>query len=245
MSQNRHNKARYLPSRLIRSSGLFDVYGIRIMLALTLSLSVILVLVNLPLYNPPPRIGWRLVLPDEMLTLEQLGLEILSKASPISPSLIEETSGQSGDGEDKLNSDASLLPSESLTDNTPELDSRRSAIDKLDARLAVFDFAEEMPQIVGGVGAYYINIEYPEAAAKAGIEGRLTLDFIVEPDGRTTNIRVTQPLHPLCDSAAVRALRVTRFVPGTNKGEKVRVRMRLPVRFQLIDRPPLNLPGES
>ncbi len=101
--------------------------------------------------------------------------------------------------------------------------------------MPVLDFVEEMPQVRGGLAAYYIHIEYPAEAKLRGIQGRLILGFVVEPDGTTSNVHIMDGLHPLCDSAAVRALRRTTFIPGQHQGKAKRVRMRLPVRFVLID----------
>jgi len=101
--------------------------------------------------------------------------------------------------------------------------------------LPVLDFADEMPQISGGLQAYYLHIEYPEEAKRRGIEGRLVLGFIVESTGTTSDVRILESLHPLCDSAAVHALRNTAFIPGEHGGRPRRIRMRLPVRFMLID----------
>lgn len=99
----------------------------------------------------------------------------------------------------------------------------------------VLEMAEQRPEISGGLSAYYLNIKYPEAAIKAQIEGRLILAFVVETNGQVSDIQLLRSLHPLCDSAAVQALRDTRFIPGEQNGHKVRVRMRLPVQFKLLD----------
>ena len=103
----------------------------------------------------------------------------------------------------------------------------------------ILEYAEIMPEIPGGIGAYYILIEYPEEAISRGLEGSLSLIFTVNQDGTTSEIQVERSLHALLDSAAVQALRRTRFIPGRHHGETARVRMRLPVRFQLIQ------PGDS
>ena len=104
----------------------------------------------------------------------------------------------------------------------------------MQARETVYEFAQDPPSIRGGLGAYYINIEYPPEAVEQEIEGRLVLRFVVGTDGRARDILVTESLHPLCDSAAVRALRQTTFAPGRQDGKKVSVRMQLPVRFRLV-----------
>lgn len=101
----------------------------------------------------------------------------------------------------------------------------------------VLNTAETMPAVKGGLSNYYLRIDYPEAAVRQNIQGRLTLDFYVTQDGNPRNIRLYEPLHPLLDSAAVRALRKTLFIPGRQNGRPVAVRMRLPVRFQLVERP--------
>lgn len=105
---------------------------------------------------------------------------------------------------------------------------------KLEKLAPILDFAEEAPELVGGLPGLYLHIRYPQAAIDRGIQGQLVLRFVVEPDGRVSEIVVEKPLHPLCDSAAVRALREVAFMPGRHNGEAARVRMRLPVRFRLV-----------
>jgi TonB family protein len=95
------------------------------------------------------------------------------------------------------------------------------------------------PVLVGGQRSLYLKIRYPAEARNRGIQGRVMLDFVVEASGDVRGIRVAQSLHPLCDSSAVQALRQTRFVPGHVGGEPVAVRMRLPIRFRLVDSPPV------
>lgn len=56
----------------------------------------------------------------------------------------------------------------------------------------VFVIAEEMPRFPGGDAAYnqYIahHVRYPKAASENGVEGTVKVQFIVEPDGRITNV---------------------------------------------------------
>ncbi|MDX1530282.1 MAG: energy transducer TonB [Rhodothermales bacterium] len=116
----------------------------------------------------------------------------------------------------------------------PEEEPPPPEMEKVEVRGPILEFAERSPELVGGLGSLYLRIQYPEAAIAAGVQGQLILRFVVEPDGRPSQIEVEKALHPLCDSAAVRALREVAFVPGRQNGEAVRVRMRLPVRFQLV-----------
>lgn len=175
-------------------------------------------------------VGWYVVQPTETITVnlvENQDGSVRPESGP--PITIFEDADQSNPTgeEDVADETAGFAPDELAARRPP-------AVERIRGR-RIFDAAQTMPHIVGGIGAYYIHIEYPEEALMAGIEGRLMLSFIVEPDGRTSGIDVIRPLHPACDSAAVRALRQTRFVPGRQNGERVPVRMHLPVRFRLVD----------
>jgi TonB family protein len=78
-----------------------------------------------------------------------------------------------------------------------------------------------------------IRIRYPIAAQRRSIEGLVLLHFFIELDGRVQQIQVAQAAHPSLDSAAVRAIRRTRFVPGEKNGDRIRTHIQLPVRFVL------------
>ena len=136
-----------------------------------------------------------------------------------------------------------MIPTHSRTALKPQKDSTKISIEdsvpnirplRPTTTVPVLKHAEIMPKIRGGLGAYYILIDYPEKAISQGIEGSLVLTFTVNKDGSTSNIVVSKPLHALLDSAAVKALRQAHFIPGQNLGESVRVQMRLPVRFKLV-----------
>jgi TonB family protein len=99
--------------------------------------------------------------------------------------------------------------------------------------LAALETTDRHPEIKGGAGALYLQIHYPKAARRQGIEGRLELEFTVDREGKVHAIEVAKSLHPLCDSAAVDALRSVEFRPAMHQGTPIPVRMKLPIRFQL------------
>ena len=205
----------------------------RMMASLAASLLVIVLCFHLPLDVPPDRIGWRIA-PH----VQQPMLDVID----IKPKPSDEGAGvpitEFGVNEEEVEvaEDETIAEDEEVEGEPEALPNPITPppLEKLKARPAL-DYAEQMPDIAGGMGAYYIHIDYPEEAIDQGIEGRLVLAFVVEPDGKPTEIVVLRPLHPLCDSAAVDALRKTRFIPGKQNGRVVRVRMRLPVRFRLVD----------
>lgn len=102
----------------------------------------------------------------------------------------------------------------------------------------VFDVVEVMPQFPGGQIAMlkYImeNIKYPEQAMKEGIQGRVTVRFIVEKDGSISDVRPVLSVHPLLNKEAVRVVKsMPKWSPGKQNGKPVRVRFNVPVMFKL------------
>lgn len=76
------------------------------------------------------------------------------------------------------------------------------------------------------------NLKFPEAAKKSGVEGRVVTSFIVEADGRLTNIKVVQDIGSGCGDAAVAVLKaMPNWVPGLKDGNAVAVEMKLPFMF--------------
>lgn len=96
-----------------------------------------------------------------------------------------------------------------------------------------FIAVEQMPELIGGLAALQRNIKYPEMARRAGIEGRVVVQFIVNEDGSIEDPRVIRGIGGGCDEEAVRAVRQAKFSPGRQRGEPVRVQYSLPVIFQL------------
>ena len=102
----------------------------------------------------------------------------------------------------------------------------------------VYDVVEVMPQYPGGQIAMlkYImeNIKYPKQIMEEGIQGRVTVSFIVEKDGRVSNVRLLRSVQPSLDKEAIRVVKsMPKWSPGKQKGKPVRVRFNLPVMFKL------------
>ncbi|MBF1573914.1 MAG: energy transducer TonB [Prevotella salivae] len=102
----------------------------------------------------------------------------------------------------------------------------------------VFDVVEVMPQFPGGQIAMlqYLmkNIKYPEQAMKEGIQGRVTVRFIVEKDGSISDVKPVLSVHPLLNKEAVRVVKsMPKWSPGKQNGKPVRVRFNVPVMFKL------------
>lgn len=99
----------------------------------------------------------------------------------------------------------------------------------------VFVMVEHMPKLKGGLKSIQKEIKYPNMARKAGIEGRVYVQFVVTPKGNVENAKVVRGIGGGCDKEALRVVRDANFRPGMQRGNPVPVRMSLPVVFQLQD----------
>lgn len=80
----------------------------------------------------------------------------------------------------------------------------------------------------------YQYLRYPEEAVKNGIQGRVMVDFVIEKDGRVTDVRVVKGVSPSLDAEAVKAVSASpKWKPGKVDGQKVRASITLPVEFIL------------
>ena len=102
----------------------------------------------------------------------------------------------------------------------------------------VFEVVENMPEFPGGMGGLmqYLskNIKYPVEAQKAGIQGRVIMQVIIDENGNVTNPKVTQPVDPLLDTEAIRVTAsMPKWKPGTQRGMPVNVKYTFPIVFRL------------
>jgi TonB family protein len=92
---------------------------------------------------------------------------------------------------------------------------------------------EEMPKLKGGLNSIQSQLKYPEMAVKAGIEGTVNVDFIVDKNGNVENPQILRGIGGGCDEEALRVVKKAKFEPAMHKGELVRVKYSVPIRFQL------------
>lgn len=104
----------------------------------------------------------------------------------------------------------------------------------------VYDYAAltTPPSFPGGMANFYTfiakSVKYPEEALKNNVQGKVFLSYIVEIDGRLTDIKVIRALGSGLDEEAVRVLKSSpKWVPGYNGKNPVRVQYSLPIGFTL------------
>ena len=101
-----------------------------------------------------------------------------------------------------------------------------------------FDVVEEMPQFPGGAPELMkflsMTVKYPEAAEKAGTQGRVIASFIVEKDGSISGAKVVKNVSEELDAEALRVINaMPNWTPGKQKGQAVRVKYTIPISFRL------------
>jgi len=102
----------------------------------------------------------------------------------------------------------------------------------------IFQIVEEMPSYPGGEKALleYVakNIKYPQIARETGIQGRVFVGFVVEPDGSVSNVKILRGIGGGCDEEAMRVIKsLAKWKPGKQRGKAVRVSYQIPVVFKL------------
>ncbi|WP_338812256.1 energy transducer TonB [Bernardetia sp. Wsw4-3y2] len=90
----------------------------------------------------------------------------------------------------------------------------------------------------GGMDGFYKyvskNMVYPEEAKKMKIEGRVFVVFVVDKEGKITNIQTVRGIGGGCDEEAERLLRECQnWIPAKQRGNPVKVRMNIPIMFKL------------
>lgn len=80
----------------------------------------------------------------------------------------------------------------------------------------------------------YQYIKYPESAVMNGVQGRVMVEFIIDRDGKVTDVRVVKGVSDELDAEAVKVVSASpKWKPGRVKGNKVRTSITIPVEFKL------------
>ena len=105
----------------------------------------------------------------------------------------------------------------------------------------VFDFhvVEQKPSFNGGDANEFSkwvnkNLDYPEIAKENGVQGKVILQFTVNPDGSVSNVKVLRGVDSSLDKEAVRVVsKSPKWKPGKQRDRAVKVTYTFPVIFQL------------
>jgi TonB family protein len=80
----------------------------------------------------------------------------------------------------------------------------------------------------------YQYLKYPSAALQHGIQGTVMVEFIIEKDGKISNVRVAKGVSEELDAEALKVVQASpKWKPGKVSGNKVRSSVTVPVEFRL------------
>lgn len=99
----------------------------------------------------------------------------------------------------------------------------------------IFQYVDQMPEPSVDIGDFLRkNLQYPQMARDANVQGKVTLKFVVDEEGRVSNITVVKGIGSGCDEEAKRVVAsMPPWKPGKQNGKPVKVYYNLPIRFQL------------
>ena len=132
--------------------------------------------------------------------------------------------------DDDLDLDASLDIDEPLTALPPPPPAEEK---EEEPETEIFQIVEDKPELIGGLSGLAAKIKYPEIARKAGVEGKVFVEFIVNEQGNVYNATIARGIGAGCDQEALRVISEAKFTPGRQRGKAVKVRMTLPIQFKL------------
>ncbi|WP_257668048.1 energy transducer TonB [Parapedobacter tibetensis] len=110
--------------------------------------------------------------------------------------------------------------------------------DTVGGETEIYQMVEVMPEPPGGLNAFmqWVGQQYrfPKAAIEANVAGRLQISFVVNHDGKLTDLKVVRDLGYGTGEEAIRVLKTSpRWKPGVQEGRAVRVSYSLPIILSL------------
>jgi len=107
-----------------------------------------------------------------------------------------------------------------------------------DGKVIIYTVPETTPTFRGGPLEFskYLatTVRYPDIDRRNAIQGTVLISFVVEKDGKTSNIKVLRPVSPSIDREAVRVIEKSPlWQPGTQFGRTVRAQYTVPITFSL------------
>jgi len=102
----------------------------------------------------------------------------------------------------------------------------------------IFEVVEENATPVGGMQDFYQyfakELVYPVIARKAGVEGKVYIQFVVDKSGNVSQVKVVKGLGHGCDEEAIRVVKKgPKWNPAKQRGRPVNSRVTLPLIFKL------------
>lgn len=103
----------------------------------------------------------------------------------------------------------------------------------------IFRFVDQLPEPKDGMESFrnYLakNVSYPIIARDSNIQGRVTLQFVVNEDGKLSDIKIVKDIGGDCGEAVKKAIEEYPYlwIPGKSNGQPVKSFYTVPFIFSL------------
>lgn len=223
----------YRPHQPWKKSGLDhrSFYTVKVQTGLALSLLLIIGAVNAPLRPGGSAIEHTLA-DQEVIRMEEIVQTQQNQPPPPPPRPpvpIEVPNDEILEN-DVLDLDATLDVDEIFAELPPP---PPPAEEDEESEPDIFVIVEDPPVMIGGLASIMQQVRYPDLARKAGIEGRVTVQYVVDENGDVQDPVVVRGIGGGCDEEAMRVVGLAKFEPGKQRGRAVKVRMSTSVNFRL------------
>ena len=78
------------------------------------------------------------------------------------------------------------------------------------------------------------KFEFPELARQMGIQGKVYVNFVIEKNGKVSNVTIARGVDKLIDDEAIRVIKLLpSFIPAKQRGKPVRMQYTVPINARL------------
>ena len=115
----------------------------------------------------------------------------------------------------------------------------QDALEKLEG-IVPYASVEAKPTFNGGDADSFVkyvqqNIKYPENALENGVEGKVTVNFVVDANGKIRNAKVVNGVDDELNAEALRVVEsAPAWTPAKQNGKNVPVTCSIPVTFKIV-----------
>lgn len=165
---------------------------------------------------------------------EMLDVPTTEQLPPLAP-VIQQPKIVEVPDEEKINEDLNI----NLDNEAPRIEVSTVAIEEHEEEVEeIFTIVEESSSPIGGMPLFYKylvdNMKYPPQARRLGVEGKVTLQFVVDKTGAISDVSVLKGIGSGCDEEAIRVMRnAPRWNPGKQRGKPVKQRCIMPISFKI------------
>ncbi len=225
----------YHPHKPYKSSGVDHrtFYSIKIQAGFIIGLLLVIGLLRSPIHSGAGVFQVNLG-QQEVITMEEISQtrQDLPPPPPPRPPIPIEVADDVILEDEVLNLDATLDIDEFIADLPPPPPPPQ---EEEEEEPEIFIVVEQMPEMIGGLPALMKELKYPEMARKAEVEGRVTVQFVVDENGDVQDPFIVRGIGAGCDEETLRVIKLMKFKPGRQRGKAVRVQLATAVTFKLSD----------